>query len=145
MPPSVSANWPKKVLRGAEHGPNCLLVPERQRPGKSEVERLLCNPAKAQRLLGWTPQIQLDDGLRRTGEYLRGDIVPPMDQKDTCYERSRRANASEGTLVRPQDCGLLSSPGARARALRPFTVNFPKPLVPLGDTPLAPSAHPPSF
>ncbi len=44
---------------------------ERQRPEKSEVELLLCNPSKARRLLGWAPQVSLDAGLERTAEYLR--------------------------------------------------------------------------
>lgn len=46
-------------------------VTERHRPGKSEVGLLLCDPSKAKKLLGWTPQVSLDDGLRRVAEYLR--------------------------------------------------------------------------
>ncbi len=48
---------------------------ERQRPGKSEVELLICNAAKAQRLLGWTPQVPLEEGLRRTAEYVRAHLA----------------------------------------------------------------------
>lgn len=48
---------------------------ERQRPGKSEVELLVCNAAKAQRLLGWTPQVSLEEGLRRTAEYVRAHLA----------------------------------------------------------------------
>lgn len=43
---------------------------ERVRPVKSEVELLLCNPAKAAELLGWTPQISLATGIKRTAEYI---------------------------------------------------------------------------
>ena len=46
-------------------------VRERQRPENSEVGLLLCNPAKAKKLLGWQPEISLEDGLKSTAEYLR--------------------------------------------------------------------------
>ncbi len=44
---------------------------ERQRPQKSEVGLLLCGADKAKRLLGWTPQVQLEEGLRRTADYVK--------------------------------------------------------------------------
>ena len=43
---------------------------ERFRPDASEVERLLADNAKAQRLLGWTPRVTLEDGLARTIEWI---------------------------------------------------------------------------
>jgi len=46
-------------------------VSERQRPDKSEVGLLLCDAARARRLLNWMPQVSLDEGLRRTADYLR--------------------------------------------------------------------------
>jgi nucleoside-diphosphate-sugar epimerase len=49
-------------------------VAERQRPDKSEVELLLCNPAKARQLLGWQPEVTLDQGLRRVVEYIRRNL-----------------------------------------------------------------------
>jgi NAD dependent epimerase/dehydratase len=39
---------------------------QRLRPANSEVERLLCANEKAHRLLGWTPRVELEEGLRRT-------------------------------------------------------------------------------
>src|SRR5919109_894999 len=39
--------------------------PDRSRPPLSEVERLLADTSKAERLLGWTPKIELEEGLRR--------------------------------------------------------------------------------
>ena len=48
-----------------------ISVSERQRPEKSEVGLLLCDHAKARRVLSWTPQVSLDEGLRRTADYLR--------------------------------------------------------------------------
>jgi dTDP-glucose 4,6-dehydratase len=44
---------------------------QRQRPAKSEVELLMCNAARARALLGWQPQVTLEEGLRLTAEYLR--------------------------------------------------------------------------
>lgn len=38
----------------------------RTRPEGSEVERLLSDNRRARELLGWSPQIDLDEGLRRT-------------------------------------------------------------------------------
>lgn len=43
----------------------------RIRPGKSEVRELLCDNAKAQSMLGWTPLVTLDDGLRATIDFVR--------------------------------------------------------------------------
>lgn len=43
---------------------------QRLRPGASEVERLLAANEKAARLLGWTPKVQLEDGLASTIEWL---------------------------------------------------------------------------
>lgn len=43
----------------------------RVRPEASEVERLISDPSKARRLLGWDPQVPLDEGLRRVVEHIR--------------------------------------------------------------------------
>jgi len=48
--------------------------PERLRPETSEVERLLADPSRARRLLGWSAQTDFDDGLRQTLDWLRGAI-----------------------------------------------------------------------
>jgi len=55
---------------------------QRLRPESGEVERLLCDNSKAKRLLGWGPTIQLDDGLRRTIEWLRRHKDLPGYQSD---------------------------------------------------------------
>lgn len=47
---------------------------DRRRPERSEVGLLICNAAKAHRMLGWKAQVSLEEGLRRTAEYLRGHL-----------------------------------------------------------------------
>lgn len=42
---------------------------QRLRPGKSEVERLLCDNAQITRLTGWKPATTLQHGLRKTLEW----------------------------------------------------------------------------
>lgn len=44
---------------------------QRVRPGGSEVERLLADNRLARELLGWNPRVDLEDGLRRTIEWMR--------------------------------------------------------------------------
>lgn len=46
----------------------------RVRPADSEVERLLGDPSKARRLLDWTSVVELDEGLRRTAEWMRTSL-----------------------------------------------------------------------
>jgi NAD dependent epimerase/dehydratase len=47
---------------------------ERRRPEKSEVELLLCNPARANSLLGWSPEVTLDAGLQKVANYVRAHL-----------------------------------------------------------------------
>jgi nucleoside-diphosphate-sugar epimerase len=47
---------------------------KRLRPADSEVERLVAGTAKAGELLGWEPKIDLEEGLRRTIEWLTGSL-----------------------------------------------------------------------
>jgi dTDP-glucose 4,6-dehydratase len=46
----------------------------RLRPAASEVERLLANNAKAKRLIGWEPRVDLDAGLATTVEWMRANL-----------------------------------------------------------------------
>lgn len=46
-------------------------VKDRLRPEKSEVGALVCDPTNARKLLGWKPEVPLEEGLRRTTDYLR--------------------------------------------------------------------------
>ncbi len=44
---------------------------QRVRPDKSEVRELVCNNAKAARLIDWRPQVSLKEGLARTVDFIR--------------------------------------------------------------------------
>jgi dTDP-glucose 4,6-dehydratase len=47
---------------------------QRLRPQKSEVSRLLSDSTKAKKLAGWEPQVSLEEGLRRTVDWIREHI-----------------------------------------------------------------------
>ena len=49
---------------------NVVTDPERVRPPESEVMRLISSPALARELMGWTPQVDLREGLARTIEWV---------------------------------------------------------------------------
>jgi nucleoside-diphosphate-sugar epimerase len=38
---------------------------------QSEIQKLLCDYSKAKELLGWEPQVSLEEGIRRTEEWIR--------------------------------------------------------------------------
>ena len=50
------------------------VVEDRRRPPSSEVERLLADARKAERLLGWRARVSFDEGLARTVEWIRGSL-----------------------------------------------------------------------
>jgi len=47
---------------------------DRLRPLDSEVERLVADRQKAQRLLGWEPEVDFEEGLRRTIDWMRRSL-----------------------------------------------------------------------
>jgi NAD dependent epimerase/dehydratase len=52
-----------------------LVVDEsRVRPAGSEVERLLCDNTRAREWCGWEPQVPLEEGLRRTSDWIRDHV-----------------------------------------------------------------------
>jgi len=40
---------------------------------QAEIMKLLCDSSKATRLLGWTPKVDLAEGLRRTRQWLEAN------------------------------------------------------------------------
>jgi len=50
------------------------LQPERLRPEKSEVMRLISDNRRAREVLGWSPQISLEEGLKRTIHWISENI-----------------------------------------------------------------------
>jgi nucleoside-diphosphate-sugar epimerase len=51
----------------------------RLRPAGSEVERLLCDNARARDWAGWEPRVTLEEGLARTSDWIRDHL----DELDT--------------------------------------------------------------
>ena len=41
---------------------------------QSEIPKLLCDYAKAKKLLGWEPETSLDEGIEKTKEWIKGEL-----------------------------------------------------------------------
>ena len=54
--------------------PRITASQERQRPVESEVDRLCASTDTARELLGWTAEVALEEGLRRTIEWILGHM-----------------------------------------------------------------------
>ena len=61
-------------LQTAGRTARLVSVAQRSRPEKSEVGLLLSDSSKARKLLGWSPEVTLSDGLRATAEYVRAHL-----------------------------------------------------------------------
>jgi nucleoside-diphosphate-sugar epimerase len=72
----------ERVLRLLGRELPVALDEDRLRPPDSEVERLVADTSKAKILLGWEPEIEIDEGLRRTIEWLTGSLG---EYKPTIY------------------------------------------------------------
>jgi NAD dependent epimerase/dehydratase len=55
-------------------GKRIVTAEERVRPEDSEVMELLCDNRKARELLGWGPQVSLEEGLARTISYIEANL-----------------------------------------------------------------------
>jgi dTDP-glucose 4,6-dehydratase len=51
---------------------NLVQDPSRLRPEKSEIYRVVVDSSRARTLLGWSPDVGLEPGLRRTIEWFSG-------------------------------------------------------------------------
>lgn len=63
-----------KILQILGKPDNIVIDETRVRPENSEVERLICDYSKAKRLLDWEPTVSLDEGLKRTIEWITGHL-----------------------------------------------------------------------
>jgi len=64
----------KKIFQIVGKQPKVQAKAERLRPEKSEVMRLHASNRKAQEVLGWSPQVTLDEGLRRTIDWISQNL-----------------------------------------------------------------------
>lgn len=59
------------LITAVKPGTEIVSTDERQRPGKSEVERLLADNTLIRELTAWEPKVSLEEGLERTVEWFR--------------------------------------------------------------------------
>jgi len=59
----------RKIAAAADREVEVVQESERLRPTESEVMRLLCDATRLREATGWTAQVDLDEGLRRTAEW----------------------------------------------------------------------------
>jgi len=64
----------EKIFDILGKSPRLVSDPQRIRPGKSEVMKLWASNQKAKELIGWEPRISLDEGLRRTIEWISSHL-----------------------------------------------------------------------
>lgn len=63
-----------EICRMVNPSAKVVSVEQRVRPASSEVMKLICAAAKAERLLGWRAEVSLEEGLRRTVEFIRDNL-----------------------------------------------------------------------
>ncbi|MDD2904099.1 MAG: GDP-mannose 4,6-dehydratase [Syntrophales bacterium] len=72
---TVSVGELAQIIVGLVGGNKEIVAdPERLRPEASEVMHLESNNRQAREILGWQPQVSLEEGLRRTVEYLAANL-----------------------------------------------------------------------
>ncbi len=59
------------VIRKMDHPVKIVVDPERLRPERSEVQRLVSDNGHAREVLAWAPQVAFEDGLDRTINWIR--------------------------------------------------------------------------
>ena len=64
----------EKIFAMIGKTPRLVSDAQRIRPGKSEVLKLWASNKKAKELIGWEPRVSLDEGLRRTVEWISAHL-----------------------------------------------------------------------
>jgi dTDP-glucose 4,6-dehydratase len=64
----------EKIVRLTQSKVTIKIDKKRVRPKDSEVERLWADSAKARKMLGWQPQVNLDNGLKKTIKWISDHI-----------------------------------------------------------------------
>jgi NAD dependent epimerase/dehydratase len=60
----------RKIMQLTGRVVDIISEDQRIRPEKSEVERLIADNSKARNLLGWEPKVSLEEGLKKTIEWI---------------------------------------------------------------------------
>jgi len=69
---TYSVGWfAERILGLMEVDKPLVQADERMRPAASEVMKLVSDNTRARDTMGWSPKVSLDDGLRRTIEFIR--------------------------------------------------------------------------
>lgn len=64
----------KKIFQITGKKKRIAFESERERPAKSEVSKLIADNTKARQLLGWTPKIDIDKGLKKTVDWMSKNL-----------------------------------------------------------------------
>lgn len=64
----------KKIFKIIGKKKRIVFESERERPDKSEVAKLIADNAKAKKLLGWEPRTKIDEGLKKTINWISKNL-----------------------------------------------------------------------
>jgi NAD dependent epimerase/dehydratase len=62
------------LIRTTGSSAEVVVDPDRVRPTGSEVDRLLCDNTRAREWAGWRPEVSLEEGLRRTSDWVKENL-----------------------------------------------------------------------
>ncbi|WP_406342407.1 GDP-mannose 4,6-dehydratase [Streptomyces sp. NBC_00648] len=64
----------ESLIAASGRSARIVVDPARLRPSGSEVERLLSDNSRAREWAGWEPEVSLGEGLKRTSEWVEGNL-----------------------------------------------------------------------